>query len=300
MASNVYEIVTERILKELETGTLPWRQPWRTMAPANMASRKPYRGVNVWLLQFSRRSSPYWGTFDQAKAAGGSVKRGEKASLVVFYRQYAREAKPGDGGTVRELEDGRLVKETWVLRYYNVFNVEQMDLPDKVRATLEPAARTTPPLEEAERIIRGMPNPPALRFGGDRACYHPIDDAILMPHRNAFENAETYYDTLFHEEVHATGHASRLDRPGITEGAAAFGSETYSKEELVAELGAAFLCGTAGIEQQTLQNSAAYIRNWSERLRADSRLIVTAASAAQRSADYILGHGAREAKVEAA
>jgi antirestriction protein ArdC len=209
--------------------------------------------------------------------------------VIVFYKQYVRDAKPTDSGTIQELPDGRVVKETWVLRYYNVFNVDQMELPDKVRATLEPPARTVSPFEAAEEIIRNMSRPPALRFGFDHAAYFPATDMIEMPNRNRFESAEAYYDTLFHEEIHATGHASRLGRTGIAEGVAAFGSETYSREELVAELGAAFLCGTAGIEQATLRNSAAYIRNWSEKLRADSRLIVMAASAAQKAADYILG-----------
>jgi antirestriction protein ArdC len=297
---NVYDIVTERILRELEKGTAPWRKPWTTAAPMNMATRKAYRGVNVWLLGISSSyRSPFWGTFNQAKAAGGSVRKGEKASLVVFYRQYERDARPGDGGTIRELPDGRLIKESWVLRYYNVFNTDQMDLPEKVRTALQPPARSAAPLEDAEKIITGMPNPPALEFGHDQAAYHPVKDTVYMPNRDRFPRPEDYFDTLFHEEVHATGHASRLDRPGITDGAAAFGSETYSKEELVAELGAAFLCGTARIAQRTLENSAAYLRGWVSALQGDSRLIVTAASAAQSAADYILGKSESKSDIAA-
>ena len=287
---NVYDIVTERILRELEKGTAPWRKPWTSAAPMNMASKKAYRGVNVWLLGISSGfKSPFWGTFNQAKAAGGSVRKGEKSSIVVFYRQYEREARAGDGGTIREMPDGRLVKESWVLRYYNVINVEQMDLPEKVLAGIQPPAKSAAPLEDAEKILAGMPNPPALRFGCDRAAYHPALDTVYMPNRERFPRPEDYFDTLFHEEIHATGHASRLDRPGITDGAAAFGSEIYSKEELVAELGAAFLCSTAGIDQRTLENSAAYLRGWISALQGDSRLIVSAASAAQKAADYVLG-----------
>ncbi len=253
-----------------------------------MATRKAYRGINVWLLSIAGHRSPYWGTFNQAKAAGGFVKQGEKASLVVFYKQYDRAARPDDAGTILETPDGRQIKQTWVLRYYNVFNVEQMDLPEKVRTALQPPAPSATPHEDAARILAGMPNPPALRFGFNQAAYHPAQDTVYMPHRERFPRPEDYYDTLFHEEVHATGHASRLDRLGITDGAAAFGSETYCKEEIVAELGAAFLCGTAGIEQRTLENSAAYLRGWMDALRGDSRLIVTAASAAQKAADFIL------------
>jgi antirestriction protein ArdC len=286
---SVYQIVTDRILRELEKGTPPWRRPWATVAPANMVTRKPYRGVNVWLLGSAGYGSPFWGTFKQAKEAGGFVKQAEKASLAVFYKQYDRAARPGDSGTILETADGREIKRTWVLRYYSVFNIEQMDLPEKIRAALRPAAPPVAPVEAAEHILAAMPNPPRLQFGFDQAAYLPALDTVHMPHRERFDRAEDYYDTLFHEQIHATGHASRLNRPGITDGAAAFGSEVYSREELVAELGAAFLCGTVGIERQTVENSAAYLQGWISALRGDARLVVTAASAAQKAADYILG-----------
>ncbi len=274
---SVYKIVTDRILKELDAGTPPWRKPWRTAAPANMVTKKAYRGINVLLLQLLPHSSSYWGTFDQAKAAGGFVKQGEHATPIVFWKSYRQTAEDGEE------------KDRFVLRYYNVFNIEQMELSEKVRTTLEPPTRTVPPIEAAEDVIQRMPKPPVLQFGFEQAAYYPKTDTIEMPHRSRFVTPEGYYDTLFHEEVHATGHKSRLDRPGIADAAAEFGSDTYSKEELVAELGAAFLCGTVGIERQTLENSAAYLANWSDKLRGDSRLIVAAASAAQKAADYILG-----------
>lgn len=282
---NVYEIVTEKILTELDRGTIPWRKSWATLgnaAPANMVTKKAYRGINVWLLAGSKYASPFYGTYNQAKAAGGNVNKGEKSSLVVFYSRYTKAAKDED----------EQPKETWILRYYNVFNIEQMTLPEQVRNRLQPAARTIPPIEAAEQIIRGLAKPPGLRFGFDQAAYAPGLDEIRMPNRGQFGRLEDFYATLFHEQVHATGHKSRLDRPGISEQAATFGSDLYSKEELIAELGAAFLCGVVGIEQTTIPNHAAYIKNWSDNLRQDSRLIVRSASAAQKAADYMLGTAA--------
>jgi antirestriction protein ArdC len=208
---NVYEIVTDRILKELESGTVPWRRPWRTSAPANMVTKNAYRGVNVWLLGGSSFSSPYYGTFDQAKAAGGFVKKNEKSSPVVFWKTFKQTTDEGEE------------KDRFVLRYYNVFNIEQMELPQKVRAALEPPARAVPPIEAAEQALRSLQNPPKLTFGFEQAAYFPARDLIQMPDRSRFDRPEEYYGTLFHEEIHATGHKTRLDRPGITDAAATFG-----------------------------------------------------------------------------
>ena len=147
------------------------------------------------------------------------------------------------------------------------------------------------PIESAEAIVKGMPNPPAFEQDS-QAAYIPSRDAVTMPSRTAFESQSEYYSTLFHELTHSTGHAKRLAREGFDP--QKFGSESYSREELIAEMGSAMLCGIAGIEQATISNSAAYLQSWIKRLKADSRLVVSAASAAQKAADYIRGESAKD------
>jgi len=269
---NVYEIVTEKIVKKLESGVIPWRRPWSAEMPCNLVSGKEYRGINPFILGTQGYGSKYWLTFNQANKLGGHVKKGEKSSLVVFWHigQEKINAKTGK------------LSKPFLLRYYSVFNVAQtegIEVPDT-----KPAM---PSIEVCEEIVAGMKNPPA-RVQSDRAWYKPAADELGMPARELFNSSEGYYATLFHELTHSTGHASRIGREGI-ENLNEFGSESYSKEELVAEMGSAMLCGVAGIAPATLENSAAYLQNWLERLKADSRLLVSAASQAQKACDYIRG-----------
>lgn len=277
--ASVYEIITNQILAELERGQVPWRKPWRTLPPANLISKRPYRGINVFLLGFAGYGSQYWLTFNQAKQLGGNVRRGEHGSKIVFWKFDTYETETADG----ETEERKFA----FLRYYTVFNLEQTE---GLKALLElPPAF---PIESAESIVRGMPNPPA--FDQDsRAAYIPSRDVVAMPSRTAFDSQEEYYGTLFHELTHATGHAKRLAREGF-DAPQQFGTDSYSKEELIAEMGSAMLCGVAGIEQNTLGNSAAYLRTWIARLKADSKLVITAASAAQKAADYIRGESTKD------
>jgi antirestriction protein ArdC len=271
--ASVYEIITNQILAELERGEVPWRKPWRTLPPANLISKKPYRGINMFLLGFAGYGSQYWLTFNQAKQLGGNIRRGEHGTKIVFWKFDTYETEI-DG----EVEERKFA----FLRYYTVFNLEQTE---GLKALLElPPAF---PIESAESIVRGMPDPPAFEQDS-RASYIPSLDAVTMPSRTAFDSQEEYYSTLFHELTHATGHAKRLGREGFDR-AQQFGSESYSKEELIAEMGAAMLCGLAGIDQNTLANSAAYLKAWIARLRADSKMVISAASAAQKAADYIRG-----------
>lgn len=172
--------------------------------------------------------------------------------------------------------------------YYSVFNVEQVEnLPEGVMPGVEEDQANCSPIEEAERLVAEMPNRPEVRDGAPRASYSPVLDSVSMPHRNLFRSPEDYYSTLYHELTHSTGHGTRLARKGVVE-ASNFGSDPYSREELVAEMGAAFLCGHCGIEQRTLDNSAAYIQHWLSRLRDDRRLVVSAAAQAQKACDFIL------------
>lgn len=271
---SVYEIVTSRILEELEKGQVPWRKPWRTLPPANLVSKKPYRGINVFLLALQGYGSQYWLTFNQAKQLGGNVRKGEHGTKIVFWKFDTFETETADGETEE--------RKSAFLRYYTVFNLEQTE-GLKALLALPPAF----PIESAEEIVQGMPNPPA--FEQDfQAAYIPFRDVVTMPRRTAFESQAEFYSTLFHELTHSTGHAKRLGREGF-DSPQKFGSESYSREELIAEMGSAMLCGIAGIEQATISNSAAYLRAWIKRLKADSRLVVSAASAAQKAADYIRG-----------
>ncbi len=269
---SVYEIITSQILAELEKGEAPWRKPWRTLPSVNLITKKPYRGINVFLLALQGYGSQFWLTFNQAKQLGGNVRKGEHGTKIVFWKFYETEATDG------EIEERKFA----FLRYFTVFNLEQTE---GLKALLElPPAF---PIESAESIVGGMPNPPAFEQDS-RASYIPSQDVVTMPSRTAFASQEEYYSTLFHELAHATGHEKRLGRDGF-DAPQQFGSESYSREELIAEMGSAMLCGVAGIEQNTLANSAAYLKAWIERLKADSKLVISAASAAQKAADYIRG-----------
>ena len=279
MGNKVYEIITEKVLEKLEQGEIPWHQPWVGGYPKNLVSKKAYRGINVFLLGCQRYGSPYWVSYKQAQQLGGNVKKGEKATMVVFWKQL-NVTDQGSDGEVTE-------KTIPMLRYYRVFNVEQCEGIDEKKI---PELNRNPdfqPLEQCETVVNGMQKKPRIQFQEARAYYHPKDDFVNMPKRESFDNEEFFYAVLFHELGHATGHESRLHRKDQGEWSP-FGSEDYSKEELVAEMTAAFLCGHCDIENKTLDNSAAYIKSWLRKLKDDPKMVVLAAAAAQRAADYIL------------
>jgi antirestriction protein ArdC len=275
---NVYEIVTSKIIEQLESGVAPWQKPWKSDPPMNLISQKEYRGLNVFLLGSQGYGSRYWLSFNQASKLGGHVKQGAKSSLVVYW-------SIGEEKTIRKADGTEKKSKPILLRYYSVFNLEQTEgIAEKLG--LSSSARVAD-IEDCERIVSQMPNAPA-REQSHKAWYRPSNDTVGMPAKTAFNSPEAYYATLFHELTHSTGHASRIGREGI-ENLNEFGSESYSKEELVAELGASMLCGITGISPAVIQNSAAYLKCWIERLKGDSKLIVSAASAAQKAADYIRG-----------
>jgi antirestriction protein ArdC len=279
-----YEIVTEQVIRHLEAGVVPWRKPWRTELPVNLVSGKPYRGLNVFLLGSQGYGSRYWLTFNQAMRLGGHIRKGEKSSLVTFWHMGEEKLTEDQDGNERKTRP-------FLLRYYRVFNVEQTEgIADKLGLSASPRV---PDLDHCEAIARRMPNPPK-REQSSGAWYRPSTDTVGMPSKSLFSSAEEFYSTLFHELTHSTGHPSRVGREGI-ENIAAFGSESYSREELIAEMGAAMLCGVTGTAPATIQNSAAYLQSWISRLRGDHRLLFSAAAAAQKAADYILGEGAADA-----
>jgi antirestriction protein ArdC len=286
---SIYQTVTDRIISSLKAGVIPWEKPWKAPRftggpfPRNFYTGKPYRGINVLLLWSSEYSSPFWLTFKQAQALKGSVRKGEHGTPIVFYKQlpeYAKKDKDSTG------EDERV---PFALCHYAVFNVEQCDgltLPEISQPAIAPEIDED---ELCESIVTGWESRPALYLNSPteyRAYYRPSTDSLHMPARSFFVDVSHYYSTLFHELVHSTGHESRLNRTFGDR----FGDELYSKEELVAEMGAAFLCAIAGIANEHIdRNTTAYIQNWITRLEEDNRLIVHAAANAQRAVDLILG-----------
>lgn len=281
MSLDVYSIVTEKMIALLEAGTVPWQKPWasKDALPSNFVSKKAYRGINPFLLACAPYACPFWVSYKQAASLGGSVKKGEKGFPVVFWNWMP---KKDNGQIIMENGKPKLIP---FLRYYTVFNLEQCEgisweQPAKVNEGFAP-------LEEAANLVAKMPNPPTIRHLGNRACYAPVIDVVTMPAPESFINAPEYYSVLFHELTHSTGHKTRLARKGVEE-VAAFGTETYGKEELIAEMGAAFLSAHAGIFHHTAQTSASYLAGWIAKLKEDSKLVVMAAAQAQKAADYIL------------
>ena len=275
MNTKSYDRITERIVSLLEQGTVPWHKPWqvKTGMPRNLITQKPYRGINTFLLMCQGYESPNWLTFRQAMQLGGNVKKGEKSCPVVFWKPM--EVKDEQSGKVEKIP---------FLRLYHVFNITQCEGLKNVPKADESVFAPTAPGE----IVAGMPQPPVLKHGMTKAYYSPSQDIVGMPEKKHFETEDAYHATLFHELVHSTGHDSRLKRQSITE-RNGYGSDPYCKEELIAELGSAFLCGHSGIVERTIDSSAAYLDNWLTQLKRDRTLIVYAAAQAQKAADFILG-----------
>lgn len=253
MTRKVYELITKEIITELEKGSIPWDRSWTFGKHRNLKTKKHYRGINQFLLNHRAAqngfTSHWWMSFKQAKAFGGHVRKGEKGQRIIFWNWTEKEIENENGETEK--------KRYAFLRYYTVFNLDHID---NIEAPSE-EERTFTPKEQAENIIDNMPDPPALIHAKqDRACYSPLQDSVTMPLREQFKSESGYYSVLFHELGHSTGHESRLNRPSVADGSY-FGTEKYSKEELLAEMTAAFLMGESGMIQETRHNSAAYIQS---------------------------------------
>ena len=278
--SDVYALVTNRIVAQLEKGVIPWRKPWRGNPAMNYITRKPYRGINPMLL-------PYGGeylTFLQAKELGGHVKKGEKGNMVVFFKPLeVDDTKTGDKKTIP------------FLKYSTVFHLSQIE---GIQTKLPPIVLndTVKPIETAQKVITGYTARSCVHIthvtGINEAYYTPSTDTITLPVIGQFNTSNDYYSVFFHETAHSTGHVSRLNRDI---GVSTFGSQKYSSEELVAEIAAAMLMNEVGIEiPQTFENSASYIKSWLSKLRDDKKMILTASSAAQKAADLILNKNPEE------
>jgi antirestriction protein ArdC len=291
---DVYTRVTQKIIADLERGNLTWLQPWQAGHQAGPVSRplraegKAYRGVNVLMLWATAiekgYSCPIWMTYKQAAERGGQVRKGEKGSLVVFANRITRTVTDDKGDAVET--------EIPFMKGYTVFNAEQIDgLPGHFYAAALPADPDVARLDAVDRFFAATGA--TVRHGGDRAYYSIDRDAVQMPDMRSFRDSENYYATLAHEMTHWTRHPSRLDR---NLGGKRFGDAGYAMEELVAEIGAAFLCADLGITPETREDHAAYSGTWLKVLREDKRAIFTAASHAERAAGHL--HAYRALKLE--
>lgn len=281
---NIYQMITDRIVKALENGCVPWKKPFTTGYPRNLISKKPYRGINTLLLQAAPYSSPWWLTFNQAKQLGGQVKKGEHGYPVVFWKLLDKKEE--------EAEEKTIARGVPFLRYYTAFNVCQCEgLDEKIPAE---EAKNNNPIGECAKIVEATG---AVITDGNEASYSPSIDEISMPLFKNFVSSEKYYSTIFHELTHWTGHKSRLARDEVVQ-TAHFGSADYSKEELVAEMGAAFLSGMTGIAEETVEASASYISSWLKKLKDNPKWVVMAGAQAQKAADYIMSFKAEEVSHE--
>lgn len=279
---SVYEIIVDRILDKMEQGNIPWKQEFKSgKLPANYITKKPYRGINSLLLQSAGHTSPWYLTKKQIHSLGGRINQEDfkNAELVVFYKQPNRDSHC----EYEDESDDKYKKKWFLIRFYKVWNITQTDLEynDLPQSDILP-------ITACENIIAGMPGKPQIEHIDVIPSYSPSKDIIRIPPQERFTRAEFYYSTLFHELVHSTGHQSRCSRETITD-LSAFGSNDYGVEELIAEIGASFLCNASGIQQTTIDNNAAYIQNWCNAIRANKKLIFSASSKAQKAVDYILG-----------
>lgn len=276
---NIYEMVTKRILEQLEQDVIPWQKPWNTgtlNGAFNRISKKPYSLLNQMLLE----KPGEYATMKQWNELGGKIRKGQKSSVIVFWKIQPVEEEKEDGT--------KEIKQIPFLRYYNVFHISQVDGVeplniDNIRNDIEP-------IEQAEKVMNDYISREGITlehvFGND-AYYSPIRDYIRLPELQQFSDVSEYYSTAYHECVHSTGHKSRLDRLDKT---ARFGNEEYSKEELTAEIGSSAIMNYLGLEtKHSFRNSVGYIQNWCSVLRSDPKFIVSASSKADKAVKYILG-----------
>ena len=295
MKQDIYDKVTEKVIAGLKDKGMAWFKPWEGsggLAPINRATGRAYKGMNVLFLFAECEDKGYdhneWLTYKQAISLGGSVRKGEKSTFVVFWNIFF---KGEDGKIYKKVEDipaGMPFDKLFSLRSYNVFNIAQCD-DIAPRRELAKASNDNTPIERAEAIYENFKGRPTLKQGGDRAFYRPSTHHVQMPKMETFVSADDYYKVLFHELTHSTGHESLLNRKTLVE-MNSFGDEDYSKEELVAEVGAQFLTGIVGLNPKSdAMNSQAYINGWISRINNDKKLLVSACTQAMKAVDCILG-----------
>lgn len=268
MSEKVYQIIQEQILKKLDEGTVPWRKTWNGFGkPKNIISNKEYRGFNWLMLSCSGYTSPFWMTKKQCQQLGGKIDYSkEKSTMIIFWKFLESQN-----------DKGEVEKRFPMLRYYHVYNYNQttgITLKPEQIETFDPV--NNDPIENCENLVNNWKKMPEIVFG-KRPSYNPTFDHIGMPKITDFHSSVEYYATLFHEMGHSTMHLTRLNRTGLS----------YAKEELVAEMSACFLCGVMGIENLTIENSATYIQSWRQKISEDPKLVIQAASMAQKASNYI-------------
>ena len=277
---NVYQEVTNRIINQLEQGVIPWAKPWSGVITGafNRVSKKPYSLLNQMLLQHEGE----YATYKQWEGLGGKVRKGEKSEIVVFWKILNVSETNASGEEVK--------KSIPLLKYINVFHISQVD---GVEPLNKGEMKVHEPIEEAEKIKNEYAKRENILIQErvtNEAFYSPVKDFIQVPCKEQYKDIMEFYSTLFHEMVHSTGHRNRLGRLDISVQLASFGSEDYSKEELVAEIGSAFLLNFIGIETvRTFKNSTAYIQSWLRVLKNDNKFIISAAGKAEKAVKYILG-----------
>ena len=280
MSKSVYEMVTERIIKQLESGVIPWEKPWTGVRSGafNRVSKKSYSLLNQMLLKYEGE----YATFKQWTGLGGHIRKGEKSEIIVFWKVLPVEEMQEDGT--------KIVKQIPLLKYINVFHISQVE---GVEPLQKEELNDIEPIEKAESILQDYWTREQItveHVKGDKAFYSPMCDMIQLPLFEQFKDANEYYSTAFHESVHSTMKESRCNRTEERKDKlVAFGSEEYSKEELVAELGSASLMNIIGIEtRKSFKNSTAYIQSWIRVLKNDVKFIVSASSKAEKAVNYIL------------
>jgi len=263
--SELYNKINNQILDKLNEGVIPWKKSWKVGLPANFISKRNYRGINFLSLSQMDYASPYYLTFYQCKQRGGSVRAGEKSSMVIYYKLI----------DVGEGENGR--RGIPFIRYSNVFNITQ--------TSLDLAEIKLPTLLSCESIIENMKEKPKIKHNISRCYYAPREDYISLPKIIDFDSSEEYYSTLFHELIHWTGHGNRANRPSLAE----FDDENYSYEELVAEIGSAYFSALCGISTKVVDNQAAYIQRYLKLSKEKELVFPQAAKDAQKAVAFILG-----------
>lgn len=285
--TNIYDQITNQIVKQMENGIVPWQKPWENgtfMGCISHTSGKPYSLLNQMLLN---GKAGEWLTYNQVHAEGGRVKAGEKASTVVFWKYLDKVEKQEDeNGNEIEVVTGKFP----ILKGYAVFHIDQCE-GIKTKHAKGVRRYEHEASEEAEKVIANYVERDGLKLfieDSDRAYYRPSTDEVHVPMMQQYKVCEEYYSTMFHELTHSTGHKKRLNRKEVS-GVSFFGDEDYSKEELTAEIGAAFLCQTVGLEcEKAFNNSVAYLQGWLKALKNDKKLIVLAAAKAEAAVNYIL------------
>jgi antirestriction protein ArdC len=289
---DVYQLVTDQVIALLEKGIVPWQKPWKEAGmPINLLSKRPYQGINLWLLNALNYEKNFFLTWEQIKNLGGSVNKNEKGQMVVFWKNTLK--KP------EELDKEGKAKTIPMLRYYKVFNIAQCrDIPVELIPVADESHEVIDPILECEAILNAAPDLPLISFSGKAAAYYNVEkDEITLPKMKSFKSSPAYYSTLYHELIHATGAEKRLNRKTLVD-MVPFGTECYALEELIAEMGSAYLCQFSGILPNEIKNTVAYLDNWLGVLKNDKKFIVSASGQAQKAADYILNRADNEPKEE--